>query len=73
VITVGTAITGCPPYRPGPALISKVALDLFAVAALHLEDRGEEAMYVNIPFTKDTLPNAEEQAACLASLRMTPS
>jgi hypothetical protein len=53
--------------------LKKVALDLFAVAGLHLEDRGEEAMYVNIPFTKDTLPNAEEQAAYLASLRMTPS
>jgi hypothetical protein len=50
--------------------LKKVALDLFAVAGLHLEDRGKNGMYVNIPYTKDTLPSAEEQAAYLASLRL---
>jgi hypothetical protein len=53
--------------------LKRVALDLFAVAGLYLEDRGEEAMYVNIPYTEDTLPNAEEQAAYLASLRIAQS
>ena len=53
--------------------LKKVALDLFAVAGLHLEDRGEEGMYVNIPYTENTLPNAEEQAAYHASLRMAQS
>jgi len=53
--------------------LKKVALDLFAVAGLHLEDRGEEGMYVNIPYTEDTLPNPEELAAYLASVRMTQS
>jgi hypothetical protein len=53
--------------------LKKVALDLFAAAGLHLEDRGEAGMYVNIPYSADTLPNAEEQAAYLASVRTDPS
>jgi len=49
--------------------LKKIALDLFAVAGLHLEDRGDEGMYVDIPYSEDTLPSAEEQAAYLANLR----
>ena len=53
--------------------LKKVALDLFAVAGLHLEDRGEEGTYVSIPYTEDTLPSAEEQAAYHAKLRLAQS
>jgi hypothetical protein len=53
--------------------LKMVALDLFAVAGLHLEDRGEDGTYVNIPYTEDTLPSAEEQAAYLAGLRLPQS
>lgn len=50
--------------------LKKLALDLFAVVGLQLEDRGEDGMYVDIPYTEETLPSAEEQAAYLASLRL---
>lgn len=53
--------------------LKKIVLDFFAVAGLHLEDRGETGMYVNIPITNDTLPSAEEQVAYLASRRFPES
>jgi hypothetical protein len=43
-----------------------IALDLYQVAGLELEDRGEQGMYVNIPFTEGTVPDLTEQSAFLA-------
>jgi hypothetical protein len=46
--------------------LKRIALDLYQVAGLELEDRGEQGMYVNIPLTGDTVPDLAEQLAFLA-------
>jgi hypothetical protein len=48
-------------YEP----LKRIVLDLYQVAGLELEDRGEQGMYVNIPLTQDTVPDLSEQLTFL--------